>query len=123
VSLGWELIPYSFVVDWFIDVGSYLRNLETALLFGTIFKSGFVSELYAVDLVDDYLPSFLINTKQTDTATWWLLTKATSRRRYREFYRTKLTSYPFPRKPTFKVDLGSQRLLSAASLLRQILSK
>lgn len=25
----WELVPYSFVVDWFIPIGSYLENLGT----------------------------------------------------------------------------------------------
>lgn len=29
LSVAWELIPYSFVVDWFLPVGSYLENLNT----------------------------------------------------------------------------------------------
>lgn len=29
LTVAWELIPYSFVVDWFIPVGSYLENLNT----------------------------------------------------------------------------------------------
>lgn len=28
-SVAWELIPYSFVVDWFIPIGDYLSNLNT----------------------------------------------------------------------------------------------
>lgn len=24
----WELVPFSFVVDWFVDVGTYIHNLE-----------------------------------------------------------------------------------------------
>lgn len=28
LSVAWELIPYSFVVDWFIPIGSYLENLS-----------------------------------------------------------------------------------------------
>jgi len=28
LSVAWELIPYSFVVDWFIPIGSYLDNLN-----------------------------------------------------------------------------------------------
>lgn len=28
-SVLWEIIPYSFVVDWFIPIGSYLENLNT----------------------------------------------------------------------------------------------
>lgn len=26
-SVAWELIPYSFVVDWFVPIGTYLENL------------------------------------------------------------------------------------------------
>lgn len=29
LSVAWELIPYSFVVDWFLPIGSYLENLNT----------------------------------------------------------------------------------------------
>lgn len=28
-SVVWELIPYSFVIDWFLPIGSYLENLNT----------------------------------------------------------------------------------------------
>lgn len=27
-SVVWELIPYSFVIDWFVDVGDYLSSLD-----------------------------------------------------------------------------------------------
>lgn len=27
VSIAWELVPYSFVVDWFVPIGTYLSNL------------------------------------------------------------------------------------------------
>jgi hypothetical protein len=28
LSVAWELIPYSFVVDWFVPIGTYLDNLN-----------------------------------------------------------------------------------------------
>lgn len=28
LSVAWELIPYSFVVDWFVPIGDYLANLN-----------------------------------------------------------------------------------------------
>lgn len=36
VAVAWELVPFSFVADWFIPVGSYLSNLDydNGLLFG-----------------------------------------------------------------------------------------
>lgn len=30
LSVIWEVIPYSFVVDWFLPIGSYLENLSVA---------------------------------------------------------------------------------------------
>lgn len=29
LSVAWEIIPYSFVVDWFVPIGTYLDNLNT----------------------------------------------------------------------------------------------
>jgi len=28
LSVAWEILPYSFVIDWFIPIGSYLENLS-----------------------------------------------------------------------------------------------
>lgn len=28
LSVAWEIVPYSFVIDWFIPIGTYLENLS-----------------------------------------------------------------------------------------------
>lgn len=107
MSIGWELLPYSFVVDWFIDVGSYLRNAETALLYSRAFRSGFVSTL--------------LHSKYTG-ATWaapygpitW-----SGEAEYCQFSRTLLTGFPTPTRPIVRADLNATRLLNAAGLLAQ----
>lgn len=40
-SLAWELLPYSFVVDWFLPIGSFLERLDYSR--GLIFKHGWLS--------------------------------------------------------------------------------
>lgn len=116
VSLAWELIPYSFVVDWVYDVGSYLRSLETALLYGTAFRAGYVSELFVADCIEAQPAPYTAANGHKATGCF-------SELRYRQFVRTKLSSYPLPRKPSFRVDLGASQLFSAAALLTQIFSK
>lgn len=117
VSLGWELIPYSFVVDWFVDVGSYLRNLETALLYSQRFRSGYISELFA------YTGTEVSSRREYTTGQVRFIIDdgASAKIKETRFQRTKLTSYPVPHKPTMKVDLNSYRMFSAAALLRQLL--
>lgn len=41
--LGWELLPYSFVIDWFYPVGSYLESLTA--FDGFVLNDGSVSHL------------------------------------------------------------------------------
>jgi len=31
VNLAWELLPYSFVIDWFIPIGDWLNSLDAAI--------------------------------------------------------------------------------------------
>lgn len=40
--LAWELLPYSFVVDWFIPVGNYLQSLNE--FDGWIFVQGYLNQ-------------------------------------------------------------------------------
>jgi hypothetical protein len=113
VSIAWELMPYSFVVDWFIDIGSTLRNLETSFLYNQ-YVTGYVDELYAVQCKEDvdFFVQPFVNVYQF---------KSKGYRRRIEFNRTVLTSAPTPRLPQFKVKLGWQRWVSAWALSSQIL--
>jgi len=108
LSIAWELTPYSFVVDWFYDLGGYLRSLESSLLLGSKFLGGYATELLAYDGKIDYV------SKTSDTT--HVLQGYV---KYRKITRSLLTSTPVPRAPSFKADLGSSRLLSSASLLAQ----
>lgn len=50
LTLAWELIPFSFVVDWFLPVGTYLSQLTA--LNGLTLMNGFTSYTtdYSVNL-------------------------------------------------------------------------
>lgn len=122
VSLAWELVPYSFVVDWFYDVGSYLRNLESALLYRTYFVKGFVSNLYAFRAVYD-IPGFYYFGPTNGGKSWRKVFWAQGKCREIQFIRTVLTSLPTPTMPSFRAKLGAERLASGAALLRQILDR
>lgn len=51
-SVAWELVPYSFVLDWFVPVGTYLNSLNDTIGFSvdqafyTVFTSKSVSGKY-----------------------------------------------------------------------------
>lgn len=119
VSIAWELVPYSFVVDWFLDIGSYLRNIETALLLGARFRSGYVSEIWRSEVKDELSnwvsPVNAFNQKHR-------YTDNVGERLDIIFTRVRLAGYPFPRRPTINVSLGSGQLFSAAALLRQFMA-
>lgn len=115
-SIAWELTPWSFVVDWFVDVGGYIRQMETSLLSQNLIESGYVTTVNH----QDYSASAEFD------GTFSGITY--HERSYGSFVassqvRTPISSFPFPRAPTFKANLGSGRLLNAAALLSQFLRK
>jgi hypothetical protein len=113
ISIAWELVPFSFVVDWFIDIGGYLRNMETSLLYSNAFVTGYRSDGCWFDATWE--------SHQSPTSFGWH--SVSSSLKQRSFIRTKLTQYPVPRLPSFRADLGSTRLLNAAALLSQALRR
>lgn len=115
VSVGYELLTLSFVLDWFLNVGNYLRNLETSLAYNTSFESGFVSILRHCEWV---VAGSGIN--QYPWGDTYVLNGKTFRKSV-AFNRSLIYSYPTPVAPRFQAQLGWQRLISAAALLRQLL--
>lgn len=116
LGIAYELLTLSFVLDWFLNVGNYLRNLETSLLYDNSFSSGYVS------VTTKY--SQETEASGVSTTPWgdvYVLNGAKSSLTSCAFNRSLLYSYPTPRAPRFQADLGWRRLLSAASLLRGLL--
>lgn len=113
LSVAYELLPYSFVLDWIIDIGGYLRNLETALLYSVSFVRGYMSTLWTYTSAS----TFTSNTRKWGGYTSTLIGQCSYSAT--KFDRVVLSGYPFPQPPRFNTDLGSSRLLSTASLLRQ----
>lgn len=120
LSIAWELTPYSFVVDWFYDIGGYLRDYETSLLYNSVFDYGYVSRLnfqaVSEEAYCNYMttPSYFNKLDYINVRGW---------QRMASFSRTKLTSFPVPAKPVLTADLSATRLLSAAALLAQKLRR
>lgn len=109
-TIIWELVPYSFVVDWFVNVGGYLQNLESALAFAQDFKRGY---LVCGEKCEQYGQVYGGKTVGTTIYT----SQAKAYNVYTSKVRTVLQATPLPRAPVFHVNLGWQRLLSGASLL------
>lgn len=112
VSIAWELLPYSFVVDWFVNVGGYLRSYETAALYGSRFISGNIAEYERMNFSDEAVLNNSERFRSYKIQVNTLLLR-----------RNRLQSYPVPRLPQWDAKLGSSRMLSAASLLGNMLGK
>lgn len=106
--IAWELVPYSFVVDWFYDIGGYLSNLERSAQAAPAFKAGMWTRYKRFE-----------GKQKLSGYTSWCKGDAYADVRCGEMKRHVLPYYPFPRLPSFNIDLGSNQWNSAAALLYQ----
>lgn len=112
LSVAWELTPYSFVVDWFINVGSYLNTLDAFI--GKSFKTGCISYTLirettakARNVVGKN--GFVLTSKSVPSNTTY----------ERVYKRVPLSDFPSATPPRFDVHLNASRVIDAASILRQ----
>ena len=119
--LAWELLPWSFAVDWFVPVGNYLESLMAF--------DGF-------DLIDGCLSNTSTTKYQQDTygtnTVYQSIYKAVTTTSWSAGYfictytRAPIYSWPSAVLPTFKNPLGGeplQRLTTALALLTQVFGR
>jgi len=113
VSLAWELIPYSFVVDWFLPIGQALEDLSK--FEGLVFDSGYktqltktyISVIFNSDEFVQEAPGFSTRRRNTGNGSEELV----------KMDRTILTDFPKPNFPRLKNPITLIHAANAAALL------
>jgi hypothetical protein len=111
--LAWELLPYSFVVDWFVPVGTYLESLTAFDGFDLVTDRSFVNTKLKVVYTLNY------NASGAEAGRPWSTSGGCSKESFR-FSRGALQFWPSYTLKT-KSPIGGaplERFLTAASLMR-----
>lgn len=113
--LAWELLPYSFVVDWFLPIGNYLSSLDATA--GTAFTTGSrtitqryeATTTWEVSESLEWNPAYLAISRYSGKVTQNLKGVTISR--------TVSTGFPKPSYPVPKNPISSTHVLNALALL------
>lgn len=112
LSIAWELMPYSFVADWFVPVGSFLSGLTASA--GLNFTAGFVSRRIDVDFYyRRKLPDLSDGREWHQYGTWHSRTKS--------FAREVLQSFPYPRIYANPHPFSTMHIANAIALIRNMI--
>lgn len=112
--LAWELLPYSFVADWFLPIGNWISSWDATL--GLDFEKGsktiFEQRSAEVSIVGTKKPDV---SGYTYDGTW-----SHSRSTRTLVTRTVLSSFPMPGLPSFKNPVSLTHAANAIALVRQV---
>lgn len=109
--LAWELLPYSFVVDWVYPVGSYLENMNASS--GLRFIRGSTSVLGRGSG----------RSSSSSDGSFYRTSAFPAELEWAELTRTTLGGFPSASLPSFKFDLNVSQVTSGLALLSQIFRK
>ena len=122
-AIAWELVPLSFVADWFFTIGKSLENLENYWLWKSSFVGGYETYTYEIEqhrtCTHEWTPVLPVYSGQVDLES--VIYDGFWRKIYKD--RKLVTSLPFPGRPRFEVRLGAKQMLDSAALLHQFIGK
>jgi hypothetical protein len=121
VSITWELLPFSFVADWFLSVGEYIRNLESAIVYFRYFQTGYRSTRYCITYKQR--GQDVSDTTSGGFRTIYQLYSEGAESLDRGMRREVLLYFPLPPPIRWNPELGSARLLNAAALLSTFINR
>lgn len=117
-AIAWELLPFSFVFDWILNISKYLSELQTRAMFSCSLSGGYLThverhvltgEIPAQDTKGSY-QSYRVPNSIKWRDTW---TKKT---------RSILTEAPFPQFPSLRCPTDLEQALTTLTLIVQRLS-
>lgn len=116
--VAWEITPWSFVVDWFIPIGTYLEQFTAAD--GWIFLDGCVSTLITAT------ETVMGNWSNDYTSGGWNYTNLrniSGKFESTVFTRVVLGAIPIPELPRFKNPISIAHIENSIALLSQLFGR
>jgi len=114
INLAWEVLPYSFVVDWFVPIGPYLETFSA--WDGLQFVDGWKSSRHEVINIWDI--SYSGKTHPLDPRDVQMEALGGTCKHVSFFYdRVPLKAFPSPKFPSFKNPVSVTHALNALALL------
>lgn len=126
--IAWELVPLSFVADWFVNVGDQLAAWENHVLFSSNFLSGYRTYTLKEDrlgtqIFNDMVPVEFYSNGNPKRNFWGSSYTARETGSFKELTRSRVLSLPAPVGLSFKIDLNANRVADAAALTKKLLLK
>lgn len=115
-AIAWELVPFSFVVDWFLPIGDLINSLTD--FSGLEFHDGWISGYHRHDWNIRMSPGNAYSSGGVSYTT--LGVSGASEATEFDFSRTKLTSFPAFPFPEFKDPRSFAHAASAIALLQSL---
>jgi hypothetical protein len=117
LNLAWEILPFSFVVDWFVPIGPYLEMLTAfdGLTFWDGARTQFTRQWVSAEVN--------FNGRNPPVTGCDLRMGGSYSRMYILTDRVKLTTFPSPKIPVFKNPISVTHAANALALMVAIFKK
>lgn len=121
IYLAWELLPFSFVVDWFAQVGNFVSSFDAAL--GTVFHKGCITSFTRKSLnyyiVGDGIKYYQVGSNHYACQSGYALCQDEDVVCTRDIFLTN----PIPLFPVIKSPVSATHFANTLALLKQLLRK
>lgn len=119
MEIAWESMPWSFVVDWVLPIGNWIRSLSSEA--GLVFEGG-VKTVYTKTtqtFSTSYTGKEPVNMSKLQV-NYWLDGRVSSQRVKTEHKRTVLSKAPSLQFPDFKSPVSILHIIESLALIRQL---
>lgn len=116
-SVAWEVVPFSFVVDWFLPIGNFLSSLDATL--GVTFSRGCIS----IKTVEEQKVNFdtgQVSGGYSHNGGFVAKGRGSSSYRKERFQRILYTDFPNVAPPQFKDPVSLLHIANALALIKTI---
>lgn len=115
IAIAWELLPFSFVFDWIMDISTYLAELQTRVMFDSFLGGGYYTYVHKYELDGVIKQQKGVGTSYCVTVDQDILL----RDEWTRLTRTKFATAPLPNFPLLRSPVSIHHALTTLTLVVQ----